>query len=193
MNSPQPACHSFSLVEFLGRLDDRFALLTKGKRTAAPRQQTMRATLDWSHDLLSPEERILFRRLAVFRSAFDLESAIQCCTCSELTSTGVIEGICGLTAKSLLLADVSGEITLFRLLKSTRAYAAEQLSLAGEAAQVNHRHAQQIRDMLVQGAAEWQTLDAETWREKYRRLIDDIRAAIDWSLRPDGDHALGLR
>jgi predicted ATPase len=205
---------SFSLAEFVERLEDqfgflisgrrtsalqkqatladRFDLLTEGRRTAAPRQQTMRATLDWSHMLLSLQERVLFRRLAVFRSAFDLQSAVACCTCPELSASTVAKGISSLAAKSLLDADVSGETTLFRLLQSTRAYAQEQLSVNEKGLHANRRHAELMRDKLTQAAADWRLLHPETWRAQYGRLIDDIRAAIDWSLGPDGDQLLGL-
>jgi predicted ATPase/DNA-binding winged helix-turn-helix (wHTH) protein len=205
---------SFSLAEFVDRLEDqfgflvsgrrtaglqqqaaladRFDLLTEGRRTANPRQQTMRATLDWSHMLLSLQERVLFRRLAVFRSAFDLQSAVACCTCPELSASAVAKGVSSLTAKSLLDADVSGETTLFRLLQSTRAYAREQLSVAEKGLQANRRHAELMRDKLTQAAADWRALHPGTWRAQYGRLIDDIRAAIDWSLGPDGDQLLGL-
>jgi predicted ATPase/DNA-binding winged helix-turn-helix (wHTH) protein len=205
---------SFSLAEFIEGLDDRFGLLangrrtavpqqqaaladrfdllTEGRRTAAPRQQTMRATLDWSHMLLSPQERILFRRLSVFRSAFDLQSAVACCSCPELSASAVAKGVNSLTAKSLLDADVSGETTLFRLLQSTRAYAQEQLSMAERVLQADRRHAELMRTKLTQAAADWRELNPENWRAQYGRLIDDIRAAIDWSFGPNGDRALGL-
>jgi predicted ATPase/DNA-binding winged helix-turn-helix (wHTH) protein len=182
-----------SPAEFLEHLATGFDLLTEGRRTAAPRQQTMRATLDWSHALLSPEERTLFRRLAVFRSTFDLPSVVACCSSSELDASAVARGLGSLTAKSLLNADVSDEATLFSLLESTRVFAQEQLSLAEGRLNVNRRHAELMRDKLTQAATDWRILNPAVWRAQYGRLIDDIRAAIDWSLGPDGDRILGVR
>jgi predicted ATPase len=175
---------SFSLGEFADRVEDRFALLNNGRRTAAPRQQTLRATLDWSHGLLSDDEKVLFRRLAVFRSPFDLSSIVSVCAGPGLSTAQAEAGVGSLTAKSLLQADTSGEITYFRLLESTRAYAREQLVAADESILLNRRHADRILAILNEGADNWRDMDLDVWRAHYGRLIDDIRAAIDWALGP---------
>ncbi|PDQ21706.1 hypothetical protein CN311_07755 [Mesorhizobium sanjuanii] len=184
--------HGFSLTEYLEQLDDNLALLAKGRRTAPPRQQTMRATLDWSHALLSEPERTLLRRLSLFRSVFGLNAVACACACPQLTRAEVVECLGGLVAKSLVQADVSGERTVFRLLDTTKAYAREKLFLAGEAAQFRRRHAEAMQAMLEEAATDWRLLPIEAWRARYLPLIDDIRAALDWAFGPEGDADLGI-
>ena len=129
-----------SVQEIAARLDDRFSLLTAGSRTAIPRHQTLRATIDWSHDLLSEPERILFRRLSVFAGGFTLEAAEA--ICSDGMAAGDILDLLGrLVGKSLVVVDApeDGE-TRYRLLETIRQYALEKLLAAGEAAETRQRH-----------------------------------------------------
>jgi predicted ATPase/tRNA A-37 threonylcarbamoyl transferase component Bud32 len=125
--------------QILARLDNRFRLLTGGSRTALPRQQTLRATIDWSYALLSPEEQSLLRSLAVFMGGFTLEAAeTVCASDGELE---VLDGLASLVTKSLVEAElVGGEVYRYRLLETVRQYAQEKLDEAGEATQVRDRH-----------------------------------------------------
>jgi predicted ATPase/DNA-binding winged helix-turn-helix (wHTH) protein len=104
-----------------GHLDDRFGLLTGGRRTAVPRHRTLRATLDWSHDLLSKPERVVLRRLAVFAGAFSVEAACTVAADPESAQPDVVDGLSGLVAKSLVTAEVKGSVARHRLLDTTRA------------------------------------------------------------------------
>ena len=108
------------------RLDDRFRLLTGGSRTALPRQQTLRATIDWSHDLLSDQERILFRRLSVFAGGWTLEAAEQVCVL-EADGLDVLDLLAHLVDKSLVIMDESGGEARYSMLETTRQYAREKL------------------------------------------------------------------
>ena len=97
-----------SPAEIAARLDDRFALLTNGGRTAAPRQQSLQAALGWSHDLLSEVERVVLRRLSVFAADCTLEAAEQVCMTEDLALEQVVDLLAGLVTKSLLVADTCG-------------------------------------------------------------------------------------
>jgi predicted ATPase/DNA-binding winged helix-turn-helix (wHTH) protein len=109
------------------RLDDRFRLLAGGRRGALPRHQTLRATLDWSYDLLPEPERVILRRLAVFAGAFSLEVASEVVASPELVPSEVVDGLADLVTKSLVSAEVDGTVARYRLLDTTRAFAIERL------------------------------------------------------------------
>src|SRR2546422_25102 len=125
---------AFGVDGIAARLGDRFHLLTGGRRTALPRQQTLRATLDWSYELLSEPERITLRRLAVFAGGFSLEAATAVVSSPDLPASEVSDCVAGLVSRSLVSAH-AGELSMqYRLLETTRAYAREKLSESGEVA-----------------------------------------------------------
>lgn len=124
------------------RLDDRLGFLTRGRRTAVPRHQTLRATLDWSYETLSRIEQMALRRLAVFAGAFDMPSATAVIADDEIDAADVLDVLASLADKSLLLAHVAGEQVLYRLLHTSRAYALEKLEASQESANIRRRHAQ---------------------------------------------------
>ena len=126
-----------SVEEIASRLDDRFSLLTAGSRTAIPRHQTLRATIDWSHDLLTEPERILFRRLSVFAGGFTLEAAESVCS-DEMPTGRVLDLLGRLADKSLVIAEAGSETieTRYRMLETIRQYALETLVGTGEAQSV---------------------------------------------------------
>src|SRR5271166_3153670 len=130
--------------EVATHLDDRFRILTGGRRTALPRHQTLRATLDWSYELLSEPERVILRRLAVFAGVFRLEAASAVIASSEIAPAEVVDGIANLVAKSLVQRE-SGAIARYRLLDTTRAYALEKLDECGERQSCAQRHAEYYR------------------------------------------------
>src|SRR6266403_1178623 len=118
----------FGVKGLAARLDDRFAVLTSGRRTALPRHQTLRAAMDWSYEVLPEAEQVILRRLAVFRGDFTMDTAAAVATDERITTADVFEGVANLAAKSLVATDVSGHITYHRLLDTTRTYALEKLS-----------------------------------------------------------------
>jgi predicted ATPase/class 3 adenylate cyclase/DNA-binding CsgD family transcriptional regulator len=177
--------------DILDGLQDRFRLLTGGGRTAAHRHQTLRASEDWSHELLSESERILFRRLAVFLGGFDLEAAHAVGATGALDRDQVLEHLTMLVDKSLAMAETHGLRMRYRLLETVRAYALEKLGESGEENAVRARH----RDHYTSLAAE---LDAPA-RAGHERLlglaeieIDNLRAAFAFS-RDNADHDLALQ
>lgn len=174
------------------RLDDRFELLTNGRRTALPRHRTLSAMLDWSYDLLSEIERIILRRLAVFAGRFTLEAATAVATSNKVAACDVLDGVTNLVAKSLISADVSGAVAHYRLLDTTRAYAREKLTQSGELEQSARRHAEYYRDLFERAEAESKKQNTADWLCIYNDQIDNARAALDWAFSPVGDAALGV-
>jgi predicted ATPase len=176
----------------LSHLDERFCLLTGGRRTAVARHQTLRATLDWSYDLLSGPERCLLRRLGIFAGGFTLEPANAVMSDQGYTPPAVLDEIANLVAKSLVTVDGSAPAGRWRLLETTRAYALEKLAESGETEQVARRHAEFFRDLVgpaMHGSQEPPTAEDMA---RYRREIDNVRAALDWSFSPAGDVAIGV-
>jgi len=139
------------------RLDDRLRLLTGGLRTALPRHRTIRAALDWSFQLLSPDEQAVFRRLAVFAGGFTLEAAFAVIASADRTSLDTADAVASLVSKSLVTADVGDREVRFRLLETTRAYAATKLGEVGEAAEIARRHAAYYDGAVLESAcSNWQ-------------------------------------
>jgi predicted ATPase/DNA-binding CsgD family transcriptional regulator len=192
-----------SVEEITRRLRDRFRLLSAGDRTAPARQRTLRGTIDWSHDLLSNPERVLFRRLSVFAGQWTLDQAERVCADSDsgggLLVEDVLDHLTALVDKSLVVVgpEVEGE-TRFRMLESIRAYAAGRLADAGEATDVQRRH----RDVVLEDA-EYNAAIALAERpapwgvrvglfRRYDTELDNVLAALAWSLE-HGEIEAGLR
>jgi predicted ATPase/DNA-binding CsgD family transcriptional regulator len=172
---------ALTLDEILAGLHDRFRLLTGGARRAARRQQTLHASVDWSHALLTETERVLFRRLAVFLGGFDLAAAHAVAADAGAERYQTVDQLTLLVDKSLLVAENRSGRTRYRLLETMRQYALEKLAESGEADAVGSRH----RDYYTAMAAE---LDAPADTGHARRLeqvegeIDNLRGAFAWSL-----------
>jgi predicted ATPase/class 3 adenylate cyclase/DNA-binding CsgD family transcriptional regulator len=171
---------ALSLAEILESLHDRFRLLTGGARTAVRRQQTLRASVDWSHALLTEPERVLFRGLAAFLGGFDFDAARTVASGGDVERFQVLDLLTLLVDKSLVVADDTGGRTRYRLLETVRQYALEKLGESGEADAVRARH----RDHYTAMAA---VLDAPAGSDYEHRLeqadieIDNLRAAFAWS------------
>jgi predicted ATPase/DNA-binding winged helix-turn-helix (wHTH) protein len=183
---------ALGVEELAARLDDCFDLLTGGRRTALPRHQTLRATLDWSYELLSEPERVVLRRLAIFAGGFTLQAASTVAATDEIASADIVDCAANLVAKSLLAADLGGATGWYRLLETTRAYALEKLTQSGEFEQVARRHAECCRDIFERAEVELQTRPASEWLAAFGRRIDNLRAALDWAFSPGGDASIGV-
>ena len=183
----------FGLPGLLVQMEDTFRLLTRGRRSALPRQQTLRATLDWSFDLLTPCEQICLRRLAVFRGGFSLASAAAVIAGEHIAAVDVLGSISQLVAKSLLNVEAGDDDMVYRLLDITRTYALEKLSAAGELDASRERHAARCLALMEQAQEEWKSVATHAWIERYAPLREDIRAALDWSLDDSGVSLLGIR
>ena len=181
---------AFGMRELAARLDDRFRLLTSGRRTALPRHQTLTATLDWSYELLPAGEQMLLRRLSIFAGDFSLEAAAA--VIPSMEAAPVFTDIADLVSKSLVVADRDPEGTRYRLLESTRLYAAEKLHVGDDYRAVRRAHAAHVRDLFTSAEADAQSMPTQRWRAKYAAQVDNLRAALDWAGSPAGDPALYL-
>ncbi len=173
-------------------LHDRFALLTAGRRTALPRQRTLRATLDWSHELLPETERQLLRRLSVFPGGFTVDAAAAVMTDTGFDASAVLDGIANLVAKSWAALDKSGAAARWTLLETIRAYAVEKLAESDESNDAQRRHAAFFRDLFALQARGARSSLSDDNLARHVREIDNVRAALDWSFSPAGDQAIGV-
>lgn len=164
------------------QLAENFSTLSQGRRTALLRHQTLRATLDWSYDLLGQRERCLLARLAVFRGGFTL-SAAQAVT--DMATDDIVNGLAELTAKSLLNVDTGCHPALYRMLFLTRDYALDKLQASGEFNRVAKSHAKAYLSLLQDAGSEISRGVSDIW-------IDDVRCALNWSLSDAGDFEIGM-
>jgi predicted ATPase/DNA-binding winged helix-turn-helix (wHTH) protein len=182
---------ALGVEQVAARLADRFHLLTGGRRTALPRHKTLRATLDWSHELLSETERVLLRRLSVFAGPFSLRATGAVAADAELAPAQILDDLSNLVAKSLVTTVTDGSVTRYRLLDMTRAYALETLSTSGERETLARRHAEYYREIFERAEAEAATRPTDEWLADYAPRMDNLRATLDWAFSPDGDISIG--
>jgi non-specific serine/threonine protein kinase len=183
---------TFGIRQVAAGLENRFAQLISRRRTALPRHRTLRATLDWSYGLLSAAERQLLRRLAVFSGGFTLAAAASLMRDADQDLTAVMAGISDLVDKSLITPEGGAPLSRWRLLETTRAYAIEKLAESGELEDVVHRHAEFCLDLLAPFTSEGTLRGAIDDLDRYRREIDNLRAALNWAFAAGGDTALGV-
>lgn len=173
------------------RLGERFKLLHANSSVAPSRQQTLLAALDWSHELLSPAERAVFRRLAVLSGGFTLDLAKVLAHDQELDEWAVIDVLGTLVDRSLVMAD-AGELPRYRLLDSMRDYAGLKLVESGELPDIRRRHAQAMARMMDEAYERyWAQSDAE-WLGQFGPEVDNVRMAFEWSVQHDQGLAIRL-
>jgi predicted ATPase/DNA-binding winged helix-turn-helix (wHTH) protein len=171
-------------------LQDRFAILTKGRRTALPRQQTLRAAIDWSYELLSEDQKAVLRRLSIFAGPFSFDSAVA--VCEEDVSADPCDAIDELVLKSLIAIDTGTDIARYRLLEVTRAFALGKLEDAGELVAVSRSHAQHVCSVFERLEADSPHYGA-AWDAGRARWMDDIQLAVQASFCTLRDPGLGMR
>ena len=181
-----------SLTQIATRLDDRFGLLSRGPRTAQPRQQTLAGAIDWSYGLLSDLERAVFRRLSIFAGGFSLEAAEAVTTAPGLDPGDILDLVANLAAKSLVVVTGQGNSQRYRLLETIRAYAADKASGTGEQAELRDRHLAWFLDLAELAEPQlagpgrgrlMRSLEAD--QENFRRALDHSveTGAVDRGLR----------
>jgi predicted ATPase/DNA-binding winged helix-turn-helix (wHTH) protein len=183
---------ALGIAQVSAGLRDRFALLTRGRRTALPRQRTLRATLDWSQELLPEAERRLLRRLAVFAGGFTVDAAAAIMADTGLDAAMVTDCIANLVTKSLIAMDPTPGVTRWTLLETIRAYAIEKLAESDESGDAQRRHAAFFRDLFTPRAQGAKSSLSEEDLARRIREIDNVRAALDWSFSPAEDRAVGI-
>ena len=186
---------SLSAPEINVRLDQRFRLLTTGSRTARPRHQTLSALIDWSYDLLSPQERSLFERLSVFAGGWTLDAAEAVASGRGIEEWQVLDLLAALVSKSLVQTEVIHDSTRYRLLETLRAYAAERLEQRGGAGlrEARSAHLNHYLVLVETAAGRLRSPDEVRWLDTLEAEFDNIRAALTFSVAdPDGAEP-GLR
>jgi predicted ATPase/class 3 adenylate cyclase len=183
---------SLTPEEIMQRLADRFRLLTGGSRTAMARQQTLEAAVDWSHDLLTPAEQVLFRRLSVFSGGFDISAAESVGAGEQVDKADILDLLARLVDRSLVVADDSREGgTRFRLLETLRQYGRKKLLDSGEAELFQRRHFEHYLE-FAETALRERRHDQNLWLDRLEVELNNFRVALEWAVRSDGDLELRL-
>jgi tetratricopeptide (TPR) repeat protein len=179
--------------QLAARLGDRFRVLTGGSRVGLPRHRTLEAAIEWSHDLLSDAERVCFRRLAVFAGGCTIDAAEAVCPDAALPREQVFETVTALVDRSLLTTEERAGSMRYGMLESIRHYAAAKLTESGERAAATRRHLDWLLDLSRQ--ADLAGTDQGAWLDMLEADLDNVRAALEWSLAaggPDAEPALAL-
>lgn len=183
---------TFGLQQIAALLDQQLALPWSGSRTAPARQRTLQATLEWSYGLLSEQERLVLRRLAIFVGHFTLDAALEVVISPPLDRSTVFAAIDSLVAKSMVVTRPIGAMVRYRLLDTTRAYTLDISLDTAEAADLAVRHASYYRRWLEQSGPEWATLTTGTERAPHFAGLNNARAALEWCLGDGGNAAVGV-
>jgi len=179
-----------SIANLAQRLNQRFQILTGGSRTALPRQKTLAALIDWSFDLLVPDEQRLFMQLSVFAGGFSLDAAVSVCSINR-DEIALLDLLMSLVDKSLVVADVHGERERFHLLESTRAYGQDKLKSMGDWESLTRRHAHSFCEFAQAADLRYATGSAFVWRANAEADLDNYRAALEWGITQGHDDVIG--
>jgi predicted ATPase/DNA-binding winged helix-turn-helix (wHTH) protein len=174
-------------------LDQSLTRSWQGQRTAPPRQKSLQATLDWSYGLLSPLERVVLRRLAVFVGHFTIEAALAVVTGPNVDQARIFGVIDSLVSKSMVATHAVGAMMRYRLLDTTRAYFLEVRVDDAELADLGVRHANYYRRWLEQVGTEWLTLSNGAQRALHLAGLANVRVALEWCFGPNGDAEIGVK
>ena len=170
-----------SVEQIAARLDDRFRLLTGGSRTALPRHETLRAAMDWSHGLLSDSERLLWRRLAVFRGGFTLEASERVCAGGGIEARDILSLLTSLVDKSLVIAEIHGTEARYRLLETVREYGWGKLEESKATVEVRTRHLDCYLELAERAEPGLWGRGQQVWLERLEEEHDNLRTAVEWS------------
>ena len=184
---------SMSVEDIDQRLDQRFMLLTGGARTLPPRQQTLRAAIDWSYELLSDTEKTLFRATSVFAGGFTLEAAEQVCAGDDVAAEGMLDLLTSLVDKSLLVPEQRVAATRYRLLDTVHAYATEQSRMHPDEGRWHARHLTHFFALAEAAEPQLTGSDQRKWLDRLETEHDNMRAALAHSMGSGGDPEAGLR
>jgi predicted ATPase/class 3 adenylate cyclase len=183
---------SLSVEEIDGKLDQRFRLLTGGSRTAMPRQQTLRALIDWSYDLLNDSERAMLRRLSVFAGGCTLGPVEVVCSGQGIEDWETLDLLTSLVDKNLISADERNGVTRYGFLETVSRYAQDRLFESGELETWKGRHLSYHVQLAIKAELELSRENLRPWLEFCDTELDNVRAALEWSLDPRGSLDEGL-
>ena len=183
---------ALAVEQIAERLEDSLKLLTGGARTVDPRQQTLRATLDWSHGLLSGQEKVVFRHLSAFSGGFTLEAAEEVCAGEGIEKSEVLDLLSHLVDKSLVLVTGRRGEARYRLLETVRQYASERLESEGEEEAVRQHHALFFLELAERAEPELSKAGQATWLDRLENDLDNLRTAVGW-FRKSGQRQAHLR
>ena len=176
---------TMAVGEIAARLDDRFALLTSGRRTALPRHQTLEAAVDWSYHLLLESERAFLRRLSVFAGGWDLESAAFVCGTEGAQAATIADALSALADKSLVAVEPGEEGARYHLLETLREYAARRLGEAGESEAYTRRHAERYLGLAEESRGGLKGPGESRWLSRLEVDHDNLRLAFGWAVDRD--------
>ncbi|MFB6532459.1 LuxR C-terminal-related transcriptional regulator [Streptomyces noursei] len=183
---------SLTPPEILERLTDRFALLTGGSRVAADRQRTLRALIDWSHELCTGRERLLWARASVFRGGFDLESLERVCTDAELPPAALLDTLDALVARSIVNCRQEKGRSRYHMLETVREYGHERLAASGSLDALRGRHRDRYAELTARAGREWFGPRQVEWFTRLRLEHPNLRAALEFCLERPGQARAGL-
>ncbi|MFF0452837.1 protein kinase [Nocardia africana] len=182
---------TMSPEQILSRLADRYALLTRGSRSAPARQQTLGWCIGWSYDLCPPVEQRLWRQLSVFAGGFGLDAAEQVCG-TDVTEAGLLDALSALVDKSILIREETGGVIRFRMLETVQGYAKEKAEECGEYLEYVRRHREWCERLALRADAEWIGPHQLQWAARLERELPNLRQALEFSLTESNDSALRL-
>ncbi|MGO7180658.1 winged helix-turn-helix domain-containing protein [Rhizobium brockwellii] len=180
-------------VDILAELDDRFGGLTRGGEDGPPRQRTLLATLEWSYALLSGAEAAVLRASSIFAGPFEVGALLSVVSHEDLDPTSVFDAFAGLRSKSMLYVEQISDELHYRLLDSTRAFAASLLADCGELERVSSAYAKYVQAFFEKARSERTLLPVQQWYATYATRVEELRKAITWALDSRGDTMLGLQ
>ncbi len=184
--------NAFSPATIAQRLDQRFRLLSGGDRSALPRHQALRATIDWSYELLDERNRTIFRRLSVFAGGWTLDAAVKVCVDDAIDEWSIVDGLSSLVDKSLVISDASAEERRYSMLSSIREYGLERLTETGEADAITQRHARLYASFVHELQPLVVDLEDAEWRRRFSAELDNARAVIERTIFEQRDPDLGF-
>ncbi len=180
-----------AVEQIAARLEDRFRLLTGGSRTALPRQQTLRAAMDWSYDLLSEQERTVLRRLSVFAGGWTLVAAEAVCSGDGVEASAILDLLAQLVDKSLVGVETKGNEARYGLLETVRQYGLDRLMESEKALIVRRKHRDWFLELVERAERELRGPRQILWLDRLENELDNLRAALEWSMKEAP--AAGLR
>jgi non-specific serine/threonine protein kinase len=178
---------SLSPAQILSKLDDRYALLTGGERGRPDRQQTLRASIEWSYRLCTPQEQRLWARLCVFAGGFELDAVEGVCSGGDIAGSEIVDLVSGLVGKSVIVRHDRGTVARYRLLESIREFGLERLNEAGGGPALRTRHLQWYAALIRTAKTEWISERQVFWLARLAAESANIRSAVDFCLNEHGD------